>query len=77
MNEIDSGRPRSLRDRLRLGEPVIDRFGMLWWLVEVAEPGPRLACGLTAQAAQASTNRRGSVHFDELAQTAGPLRPRE
>lgn len=68
MTEIDASRPRSVGDDLRLGLPVLDRFGMLWWPANSSTQW--LVCALSAEAG----SRQTPVPIQEVRSACGPLR---
>lgn len=70
MNEIEGGggRDRTLRDRLRMGNPVKDRFGMLCW--PAGAQGALVSCAPTVEAAA----KLPGMPLADVRRCVGPLR---
>lgn len=75
MNEIDSGRPRTPRDWARIGLPVRDRFGMIWWPFPGRTGGLRLICAPDAAAARKLVAAGEGPTYADVNRLCGPMAP--
>jgi len=72
----DIGQPRSPLEDAKQGKPLIDRFGVTWWLVRNSHSADRVhrfVCAPTPEAAQ--KRAYDAVRYIDLKAMAGPLRP--